>query len=282
MRDADCTSIRPFPATFRRDARCCLVDSAVCRLPRLEFPSWLARYPSVADEGESIYEGILRDEREYQEQPTDARLPRKFAASEQIAILSRLVTDKRMDRVWRELYRKKRGSNEFSNPAKRQGLFKEELTTLHDPLNQDMAVRAFLNFAFMLAPGGLRLITQDWIDSKARPYAKMAYRLRRDAEGLRALGLSELAASVEVVAIDCEKGVYIPKPNILMPIVKRSRGDDVVRAFVLQMSAICREVFGNALSGTVATTANVALSKKISRHQVRDIVRAHVSQCCSQ
>lgn len=252
-----------------------LADDSACRHPRLELPSWLARYPSVAHEAESIYDSILRNEREYNEQPVDARFPRNFTASEQIEILSRLASDQRMSHVWRELYRKKRGSSEFLNPVKRQGLLKEELTTLHDPRNQDMAVRAFLNFAFTLAPGGLGLITQDAINSKAKPYTIVASRLRKDAEGLRALGLTELAGGVEAIAIDCEKSVYIPKPNILLPIVKRSRGDDVMRAFVLQMSAICHQGFGKGLPGTVATTASVALSKKISGHQVRDIVRAH-------
>ena len=103
----------------------------------------------------------------------------------------------------------------------------------------------------------------------------MASRLRKDAGGLRTLGLDELATDVEAIAADCEKSGYMPKPNIILPIVKRSRGDDVMRGFVLRMSATCREGFGNGLPGTVATTASVALSKRISAHQVRDMVRAH-------
>jgi hypothetical protein len=180
-----------------------------------------------------------------------------------------------MKGVWRELYRKRRGSNEFLNPVKKEGLLKDKITRLHDSKNQDMAVRAFFHFAFWLAAGRLDLMTQDEINSKNRPFSVMASRLRKDAGGLRMLGLDELATDVEAIAADCEKDAYIPKPNIVLPIVKRSRGDDVMRGFVLRMSAICREGFGNGLPGTVATTASVALSKRIRAHQVRDMVRAH-------
>ncbi len=244
-------------------------------LPRLEQPSWLDLYPSVADEAAVIYDGILRHEREHDAQPVEARFRRNWSALEQIEVLNRLASDQRMKRVWHELYRRSRGSNEFLNPVRREGLLKDKITRLHDPKSQDMAVRAFFNFAVWLAAGRLDLITQDGVNSKNRPFSMMASRLRKDAGGLRALGLDELATDAEAVASDCEKSAYIPKPNIILPIVKRSRGDDVTRGFVLRMSGICREGFGNGLPGTVATTASVALSKPISAHQVRDIVRAH-------
>jgi hypothetical protein len=240
-----------------------LANKALCDLPRLKLPSWLDHYPSVADEAESIYISILQEEQEYNRQPAEARFPRKITASKQLEVLRRLATDQRMKCVWRELYRKERGSNEFLNPVKRQWLLNEKLTILHDPSNQDMAVRAFLNHAVVLAQGWFGLITQDEINSKAKPYSTMASRLRKDADGLRALGLSELAADVESVAISCEKSVYIPRPNILMPIVKRSRGDAVMRNYVLQLSAICRMGFDKGLTGTVATAASVALSKEM-------------------
>jgi hypothetical protein len=109
----------------------------------------------------------------------------------------------------------------------------------------------------------------------------MASKLRKDAEDLRALGLSELAADVESVAINCQKEVelrrsdYIRNSQSLMPIVKRSRGDDVMRKYVLHMSAACLMDFNKCLSSTVATTASVALAKDIKARQVRDMVRAN-------
>ncbi len=250
-----------------------LANKAVCDPPGLKLPSWLDRYASVVDRAVSIYDRILRDEQEYN-RPVEARFP--ITASKKIEVLRRLATDQRMGRVWRELYRKKRGSNKFLNPVKRKGLLNEEqLATLHDPEQQDIAVGEFLKHAWLFAAGGFPLMTQDKINSHTRPYTMMASRLRKDAEGLRALGLGELAADVVSVAISCEKRVQIPISNILMPIVKRSRGDDVMRNYVLQMSALCRRGFDKGLPGTVATTASVALSKKINARQVRDIVRAH-------
>ena len=59
------------------------------------------------------------------------------------------------------------------------------------------------------------------------------------------------------------------------PVVTRSRGDDLVRGFVLRMNFICHMLFEKDLPGTVATTAGVAFSKKISGDQVRDMVRAY-------
>jgi len=61
----------------------------------------------------------------------------------------------------------------------------------------------------------------------------------------------------------------------LNPIVKRSRGDQVLRYFILLLSMRCRELFGKWLPGTVATAAGVVFSKKITGHQVRNLVRAH-------
>lgn len=252
------------------------VENAVGYLPALKRPAWLNHYPAIADEAALVYDRILKDEREYDAQPAKARLGRSPATLEQIEILNRLASDQRMKGVWRELYRKRRGSSEFLNPVKRKGLLKEKLARLHDLKNQDMAVRAFFNFAHWLASGRLDLMTQKEINSNNKPFTILASRLRKDAEGLRTLGLDKLAADAEAIASDCEKSAYIPtKPNIILPILKRSRGDDVLRGFVLRMSAICREGFGNGLAGTVATTASVSLSKQISACLVRDIVRAH-------
>jgi len=135
------------------------VESAVRSLPHLELPSWLDLYPSIANQAEVIYDGILWNDREYSEQPVEARFPRSYTALEQIEVLKRLASDQRMKGVWRELYRKRRGSNEFLNPVKREDLLKEKITRLHDPENQEMAVRTFFNFAFWLGAGRLDLTT---------------------------------------------------------------------------------------------------------------------------
>lgn len=180
-----------------------------------------------------------------------------------------------MERVWRELYRKKRRSSEFLNPVTREGLVNgKQLTTLHDPLQQNIAVVEFLSYAYKFAAGRSPLTTQDKINLHFKPYTIMASELRKNAKGLRALGLGELAADVESVATRCDKRLHV-QSHIFYPIVKRSRGDAVMRQYVLQMAALCRRGFGKVLPGTIATTASVALSKNVSGAQVREIVRAH-------
>src|SRR5262245_49186080 len=97
--------------------------------PGLELPSWLDRYPAVVRQAKSTYEWILRRERQRPPtyidksgRPVWVKFPQYPTLSEKIEILRRLATDKRMERVWSELYRKKRGSNEFLNPVRREGL----------------------------------------------------------------------------------------------------------------------------------------------------------------
>jgi hypothetical protein len=242
----------------------------------VELPSWLGRYPVVLYAVLSTYDTLRRDlagsSGRVFVKPGICRIP----ASEQIEVLRRLATDQRMERVWTELYRKKRGSNEFLNPVQWEGLRLfdgKQLSTLHDPQHQHTAVAEFFYHAWFFAVVGLPL-TQDEINSRIKPYTIMASKLRRNAEGLRALGLNELAADVESVATSCENRLQAPSNNILYPIVKRSRGDAVMRQYVLKMSALCRRGFGKALPGTIATTASVALSKNISGAQVREIVGA--------
>jgi hypothetical protein len=248
-------------------------------------------YKSLGDalrRAKEIYNRILWEEREYG-QPRDRS---RITGSKEV--LKRLATDQRMERVWKELYRKQRASHKFLNPVKRifqRGFHHSErpqhrparrvLATLHDPEQQDMGVGHFLEVAWFFAEATrLRLMTEDKHNSIIRPYTMMASRLRKDAEDLRALKLGDLAANVESAAISCEEFVgnltsAAIQTRWLFPIVKRSRGDDVMRNYVLQMSAHCREAFDKCLPGTLATTASVALAKKIDAHQVRDIVRAH-------
>jgi hypothetical protein len=199
-----------------------------------------------------------------------------------------------MKRVWNELYRKQRGSNKFLNPVKRifQRGFRQlddpeaaaaltrAVATLNDAERQDIAVGHFLEAAWFFATTPLPLMTKDKIHSEMKPYTSMASRLRKDAEGLRALHLGNDAANLESAAISCEQmadRVRSTHEQIkwLFPIAARRRGDELVRKYVLQMSAHCRDAFDKSLQSTVATTASVALSKNISGDQVREIVRAH-------
>jgi hypothetical protein len=189
---------------------------------------------------------------------------------EQIALLCRLVSDERMKNVWRELYRKTRGGEQFLNPAR--PVF--GVSGLNSPQNQDMAVREFFRDAFGHAAWPAPLLTRDDYKSKRKSFITMAARLREDAQNLRSLGLSELAPNLDTVAMACEER----GPNLVPvhhPVVTRPRGDEMVRGFVLRMTIICHMLFDKELYGTVATTAGVAFSKELSGNQVRDMVRAY-------
>lgn len=138
-----------------------------------------------------------------------------------------------------------------------------------DESPQDMALGVFFRLAWDLATCGIELKTLKQLE----PFILMASRLQRDARSLRSLGLDEFASDLEAKAIVCERmGQFLPNSNFPST-VKRARGDMVARAFILRLSAVCRMWFGNALTGTVATTASVALSKKISADQARNMVR---------
>jgi hypothetical protein len=190
---------------------------------------------------------------------------------EQIALLCRLVSDERMKNVWRELYRKTRGGKQFLNPANRDFF---GFPRLHDPQNQDTAAREFFRNAFGHAASPAPLMTRDDYKSKLKSFITLAARLREDAQDLRSLGLSELVPNLEAIAVACEER----GPELVpfhLPVVTRSRGDEVVRGFVLRMNFICHWLFKKDLHGTVATTAGVAFSKNIAAQQVRDIVRAY-------
>ena len=247
-------------------------------LPRLELPDWLPR--AVADEAKSIYDGILQNERQREDEPEPAKSHRscRLTSLEQIKLLRRLASDKRMKSVWQELYRKRRGANEFLNPAVQVEIEIQfdptKLPVLQDPKNQDLACRRFLRSAFSLAVEGSRLPKKDEINSLLKPYAKLAARLRQDAQSLASLGLYEFASDLEAMAIVCERNTNQPDIGTLYPIEKRSRGDPVLRAYIFRLSMECRETFRKWLPGTVATTAGVAFSKQIAGHNVRDMMRA--------
>jgi hypothetical protein len=193
-----------------------------------------------------------------------------------LKVLCRLTSDQRMNRVWREVYKKSRSDpTKFVHPVMRKNLIFDKITSLHDPKNQDEAVQAFLFYAFILRAWAPRLLrTQAEVDSRLKPFHMTASRLREDAENLRALGLDKLATDVEVIAAECENRAYKPKPNIFFPAVDRRRGDQVVRSFALRLSEICLQGFEKALPGIVAITASVVFSKEITGGKVREMVRA--------
>jgi hypothetical protein len=223
-------------------------------VPQLELPDWLPG--PVTEEAQLVYNNILKHDWKC--------YPRPLTASEEIKVLLRLASDQRMKKVWNELLKKKRNRPcEFLHPF--------VPTDLADGNPQDLALRFFFRAAWDLATCGIELKTLNQL----KPFTKLASRLQRDAQSLRSLGLDEFASDLEAKAIVCERmGRFLPNSSFIS-VVKRARGDQTMRAFILRLSRYCREWwFGKVLTATIATTASVALSKKISAKQVRNLVRS--------
>ena len=66
------------------------------------FPSWLQSRDAVCQEAEELW----------------AKLPTENDAGQAQKALEELITNPLMERVWRELYRKRKNSKEYSNPAR--------------------------------------------------------------------------------------------------------------------------------------------------------------------
>ena len=133
-------------------------------LSRCESDKWLPLPQALADEQDALDDRALKAHQE--RQPAEEQPPRHSTPLERIELLSRLASDQRMKGVWRELYRKRRGAKEFLNPVKRDDLFGEEFRTLHDPNNQDMAVRALFRRAFRYAVSPPHLMTREDVNSR--------------------------------------------------------------------------------------------------------------------
>jgi hypothetical protein len=279
------------------------VDTADRRLPRLELPNWLPL--PVADEARFLYDSAITPNQTV-ERPVyepeqiftlkstgevsqvhgrgiifnsrmqavcrtmEANTLRSLTCG-QIELLCRLASDERMKNVWRELYRQTRGGKQFLNPAK----------GIQDPQNQNMAAREFFSRAFGHAAWPAPLLTYNDFKSKRKSHITIAARLREDAHKLSLLGSDELASDLEAIAVTCEERASAIWPAFLPP-VARSRGDQVLRGYILRMTFVSQRLFDKELHGTVATTAGVAFSKEISGNQVRDMVRAHDSQRSSR
>lgn len=266
--------------------------------PRLELPQWVP--PLVADEARFLYDsaitlnqtverpvyepeqiftqkstgevsrvqgpGFIFNSRMHAVQRTMEANTLRSMTCGQIELLCRLASDKRMKNVWRELFRQTRGGKQFLNPAK----------GIQDPQNQNMAAREFFSRAFGHAAWPAPLLTYNDFKSKRKSHTTIAARLREDAHKLSSLGFDEFASDLEAIAVTCEERASAIWP-VYLPPVARSRGDQVLRGYILRMTFVCQRLFDKELHGTVATTAGVAFSKEISGNQVRDMVRAHDS-----
>ena len=193
---------------------------------------------------------------------------------EQRAILDRMTTDKRMKNVWNLLLSRKRPSREFVYPA-----IQRTKTSKSDNERQFDAIRELFYCVFCFARDKMRVSRPTEIKQSKTELVRNAKTLRQVANDLDLaathgqLGVvtvqDKLQAADNVLALrlvanwlDHLSGI-LRKPGDPL-LVKRHRGDSVVRGVQILVAGKIEELFGDRLDGTTATLTSVALGTKTS------------------
>jgi hypothetical protein len=196
-------------------------------LPMPQFPEWL-NDPAVRHEASDLW----------------TKLPTEKDPAKSEEVLWRLISDRRMDRVWREIYKESRGDHpptgQYSNPAyvtnasvaaakrrlaaelrnktgminEREAKFLEAeaavLERLGDPpadprwSEQDRAVQYFLRHTFRNFLDLKPVILSD-LKAKMNKLREVVEGLHRQAATLQSLGKESDAQKLEEIASDCDK-----------------------------------------------------------------------------
>jgi hypothetical protein len=218
----------------------------------------------------------------------------KRSTQENNANIRRLITDHRMGRVWRELY-KKTARGGYRHPAQpdAQSYWMGTYGKLPDGEYslQDLAVGMFLFSACLFSAlgetGEYGILTQAEYRVFLEGYADHATRLRYQAAVYRTrfglnpmfpreaadVGAEEHAQAIERAADFIEQKLNEIKQRGRI-VVTRIRGNRRARAYVVKLVEMCQYLFGENLHGTIATTASVALQQKILRQTVREWCRS--------
>ena len=194
--------------------------------------------------------------------------------------LRRLLTDKRMRRVWRELTRHERNSyrttDKFFHQRDRSTTLcqKKDAKCLAVNLGKDIWRCDYCNFIIKAArppkdieqkpfPFDKTLIGFFWASAD---YASLDLTVRTKDEVVK------LSNEIKVLS----PGFIGPWPNVRPFMeVKRHTPRDHVRAYVLVLAKCCKACFGSPLYSTIATTASVALNTRVDAAFVRHVLRSH-------
>jgi hypothetical protein len=196
-------------------------------LPMPPFPDWL-RYPAVQHEASDLW----------------TKLPTEKDPAESEEVLWRLISDRRMDRVWRELYERRRcnhqPSEQYSNPAymtnasvavrnrrlaaelrdkggtmnERKARFLEAEAAIYEGLGdppadprwseQDRAVQNFLRHTYRNFLDLKPVLLSD-LTAKMNKLRDVAGGLHQQAATLQSLGKQSDAQKLEEIASDCDE-----------------------------------------------------------------------------
>jgi hypothetical protein len=192
--------------------------------------------------------------------------------------LRRLLTDKRMRRVWGELTRHKRNSHRttdkfFHQPDMPTTLCeKKSGKCLAVNVGQDIWHCDYCNFITKAARP-----PKD-IKRKPFPFDKILIGFlfwSYDAVSIQ----TPLLTKNEVAKLSDEMKMFSltgPLPGLPHFIeVKRHTTRDRVRTYVLLLARACKALFHSPLYSTIATTASVALNTRVDAAFVRHVVRSH-------
>jgi hypothetical protein len=195
--------------------------------------------------------------------------------------LLRLLNDVRMEGVWKELFRRKRTAS-----------YRQTDTFVHAPIRtpeesrvmsgwtkQELAAMEFFGKAFFFAVSPGRLSSSAELKKVATLCTKGAKDLRETAKLFHA-GFGRDEENELVHADDLEKiaryldglAKYHLSKIETPEVVRRSRGDGLLRAFVVHLAQLTQSLFGKSFYRTLAITAAVALNREVSDEQVRRIL----------
>jgi hypothetical protein len=201
------------------------------------------------------------------------RVDHAVLAAEQSQILERMTSDKRLQTVWSELTRRKRPSRAFFHPA----IPRNGHATSDDA--QSEALRELFHFVFCAARDKMSVSKPSEVKEGKELLLRNATIMRSVAQDLE---LASLAGQLGIVsdqartlaAINCQSlrmvanwldhlaSAHRAPDDALM--VKRHRGDPVVRGVQILISEKLKKLFGADLDKIAATLASVALKKPTS------------------
>jgi hypothetical protein len=271
----------PFSLLARRTSRRRHGSASAQREPT-EFlvPSWVPA--AVAAQARGLRAGLVA-------LPPD--ITGQFAAA-----VERLATDRRMQRVWSELDRRRGGrarSVDFVHPTRSTAVWEQGNTESanlilqglpeHERLRQQAMVNVFSNaalfFSWDRAGPGPRMRTKASVDAEVRDLKALARRLRDDSAQLTRLGGSRFSLQVERAAAHCDLQADLARAatrnDPLIAERHSSRlGDPWVQGFIIETAAHFKAMFGKRMLGLVALMANVAFEREdLIEDRIRGVFR---------
>ena len=208
-----------------------------------------------------------------------ARLYTAKLQPNQRAIVHRLITDKRMRHVWKELSSRSRVTGEFVHCGRPPYGIQHPLSATPEQVQAD-AIAQVLVFTF-------RVVVHPRYFEVLKPsdITKMRKRLVAEASMLRRLANTGSAddAALRRVAEQRER-VAADLPTLDHPrVIQNDRGDRTARGVQIRIAELLKEHFGERLDGTAATLTAVALgagrrSGRVSRSAFSKAKRAAKSR----